>query len=552
MRSGHPGIKVVLEDDGRGSRIEHGLPLPPVALVDGETALRFTTGQPFVLEHDGETGPGLEGCAQRFDHAGHVGRRPVEAPRQAEHDQSDAILLAGQTPHLVAHRRQPGLRASRGMQHRHGTRERARGITDGDADPPRAIVESDHSHRLTILAAVTLGRRPRLTATAGLAVCVALGTAPAFAAIQNPSRPETLDRRIAARIRALEDDADRIAAQARAVVEAIRALEAERDRHIADAERAKRDLRSAEVDLAVARQRLEKLRQVEAMDEPLIAARLVQVYKQGHGGYIRLLLGAETLQDVGRAARTISTLVEQNAARVTARLEEIAAASRAVDDLAARVLDLHDAGMRADEAGTAAAAAIAERETAAAQLDRRRDANAVMLGELRAAQTGGAAVAAPAGAAASSAAASGGSGSGTPAGRTAPFAAFRGALDWPVVGPVATRFGSGRRQASGFANGVTIAAPPGTPVVAIHAGVVTYAEPLAGFGTMVMLDHGGGFSSAYGLLRSTVTRRDQRVVEGEQIGVVGDAATAGARTALYFEVRAAGRPADPLQWLRPR
>lgn len=388
------------------------------------------------------------------------------------------------------------------------------------------------------------GRRPSFTATAGFAAFVAFGTVPAAAALQTPTRPDPPDRRVAARIRALEDDADRIAAQARAVVDTIRALEQERSRRDAEAERAARELRTAEVDLTDAQQRLNRLRQMEAMDEPLIAARLVQVYKQGHGGYVRLLLGAETLQDIGRAARTISSLVEQNAARVTTRLEEIAAATRLLDDLFSRVTALQQAQARAEDASAAATARIAEREATAAQLDRRRDANAEMLGELRAAQTGGAVVAAtePAGA----------SIAGPPAGRTAPFAAFKGALDWPVVGPVATRFAPRRRQAGAFANGVTIAAPPGTPVVAVHAGVVTYAEPLAGFGTMVMLDHGGGYSSAYGLLRSTSARRDQRVTEGERIGVVGDAPTAGARTALYFEVRVGGRPADPIQWLRPR
>jgi septal ring factor EnvC (AmiA/AmiB activator) len=367
---------------------------------------------------------------------------------------------------------------------------------------------------------------------------VAFGAVPAFAALQNPPRPDPPDRRVAARIRALEDDADRIAAQSRVVVEAIRALEEERDRHAAGAERAAREARAAEVNLANAQSRLERLRQMEAMDEPLIASRLVQVYKQGHGGYVRLLLGAETLQDMGRVARTISSLVEQNADRVTRRLEEIARASRLADELAGRVTALQAAQARSEKAGAGAVAAIAEREATAAQLDRRRDANAEMLGELRAAQTGGAAVDS-AGAAAAI----------VPAARTDPFAAFKGALDWPVVGPVATRFGQ-RRQSAGFANGVTIAAPPGTPVVAVHAGVVTYAEPLAGFGTMVMLDHGGGYSSAYGLLRSTAARRDQRVVEGEQIGVVGDTLVSGG-TAVYFEVRANNRPADPIQWLRP-
>jgi septal ring factor EnvC (AmiA/AmiB activator) len=389
---------------------------------------------------------------------------------------------------------------------------------------------------------VSPGRRPCVTATAGFAAFIAFGAAPAFAALQNAPRPEPIDRRIATRIRALEDDADRIAAEARTVVESIRTLEGERDRRIAEADRAAREARATELELSLARQRLDKLRQAEAMDEPLIAARLVQVYKQGHGGYIRLLLGAETLQDIGRAARTISSLIDQNAARVTARLEDMALAKRVEEELAGRLVALHDAGLQAQEASVTAAAAIAEREATAAQLDRRRDANAEMLSELRASLTGTTpATAAPAVIAAV-----------VPPGLRAPFSAFKGALDWPVVGPVTTRFASGRRQASALANGVTIAAPPGTPVVAVHAGIVTYAEPLAGFGTMVMLDHGGGYSSGYGLLRSTPARRDQRVAEGEQIGVVGDTPVTGTRTALYFEVRASGRPADPLQWLRPR
>lgn len=365
---------------------------------------------------------------------------------------------------------------------------------------------------------------------AGLSVLALLSASPARAGVQ-AARPDAPDRRVAGRIRALEDEADRIAAQARAVADAIRALETERDRHQAAAVRAVADARATESALVAAREHLEKLRQAEAMDEPLIAARLVSLYKQGRGGYVRLFLGAETLQDMGRAARTISSLVQQNAGRLSARLAEIAAASEDLDELSARLTLLQNTEATELEARAGAIVAIAERETAAEALDKRRDATAQMLGALRGAESPVMAAAATPG--------------------PALFAAFKGALDWPVVGPVATRFAGGRRQAGVFANGITISAPPGTPVVAVHAGIITYAEPLAGFGTMVMLDHGGGFSSAYGLLRSTPTRRDQRVAEGEQIGVVADAGP-GAKPALYFEIRAEARPTDPVQWLRPR
>ena len=367
---------------------------------------------------------------------------------------------------------------------------------------------------------------------AGLAVLGMLSSVRAEGAAQTVPRPATVDRRVLTRIRALEDEADRIAAQARGVVDAIHALEVERDQHQTAAARAAADARATDVERAAAHERLERLRQADAMDEPLIAARLVSLYKQGRGGYARLLLGAETLQEMGRAARTISTLVQQNAGRMTARLADIAAAAEQEEALTARLAALQAAEMAELDARTAAIAAIADREAAAAALDQRRDTTAQMLGALRGAEAP--APAAPAGS--------------TPA---APFAAFKGALDWPVVGPVATRFASGRRQAGTMGNGITISAPPGTPVVAVHAGVVTYAEPLAGFGTMVMLDHGGGFSSAYGLLRAISIRRDQRVSAGDQIGTVAEAAP-GTKSALYFEVRADGRPTDPIQWLRPR
>ncbi len=353
--------------------------------------------------------------------------------------------------------------------------------------------------------------------------------------MQDPSRPDPSSRRIAARLRALEDEADRLTAQARSLVDSIEALGAERNRHTAASARAAAEARTIELDLDRASERVAALEQAKAMDEPLVASRLVALYKQGRGGYVRLFLGAETLQDMGRAARTISSLVEQNTGRITARAQEIADAARRKSDLEQRLSALQAAQAEADDALTATVMAMDEREAAAAQVDRQRDTNARLLGELRSAQPGSTA--------------QGISPAAEP--RVAPIAAFKGGLDWPVLGRVATRFRGGNRAAGPAGNGVVIDAPVGTPVVAVHAGVVSYAEPFSGLGTMVVLDHGGGVSSVYGYLRSTPTRRDQRVTEGEQVGIVGEPGS-GARPGLYFEIRADGRPTDPLQWLRPR
>src|SRR5678815_5871538 len=57
VRGGHaplsvPPIEVVLQDYGRSSCIENRLPFPPVPFTDRQSALGFTTAQPFVFGLD--------------------------------------------------------------------------------------------------------------------------------------------------------------------------------------------------------------------------------------------------------------------------------------------------------------------------------------------------------------------------------------------------------------------------------------------------------------------------------------------------------------------
>jgi septal ring factor EnvC (AmiA/AmiB activator) len=133
-----------------------------------------------------------------------------------------------------------------------------------------------------------------------------------------------------------------------------------------------------------------------------------------------------------------------------------------------------------------------------------------------------------------------------------PIAPFRGTLEWPAPGRIAVRFAqpSGRPGDTTVRNGIEIAAPEAAPVLAVHPGTVSYAEPFTGFGNLVILDHGGNTFSLYGYLASIGVSRGASVEAGAEIGRVG-AAPAGP-AALYFEVRVDGRSVDPVQWLRPR
>src|SRR6185369_4742231 len=67
-------------------------------------------------------------------------------------------------------------------------------------------------------------------------------------------------------------------------------------------------------------------------------------------------------------------------------------------------------------------------------------------------------------------------------------------LIWPVHGPVTSGFGYrwGRLHA-----GIDIAVGVGTPIHAAKAGTVIFSGQMSGYGNVVIVDHGGGFSTLY-------------------------------------------------------
>ncbi len=96
--------------------------------------------------------------------------------------------------------------------------------------------------------------------------------------------------------------------------------------------------------------------------------------------------------------------------------------------------------------------------------------------------------------------------------------------------------------------GIDIAAPVGTLVHASAAGVVQFAGWYAGYGRIVYIDHGGGWTTLYGHLKRTDVQPGQPVAQGAVIGTVG---TNGRSTGphLHFEIRYKDWPVDPLKYL---
>lgn len=129
-------------------------------------------------------------------------------------------------------------------------------------------------------------------------------------------------------------------------------------------------------------------------------------------------------------------------------------------------------------------------------------------------------------------------------------ARLRGAFAWPLRGNIVARFGPG---ASGERfNGIKIAAPMGTPILAAADGVVAYAgNEVANLGGLVILKHGDGWTTVYGHASQLLVQRGQSVKKGQTIATSGDTGLAD-RPELHFEIRKGRTPVDPLGQLPPR
>ena len=108
----------------------------------------------------------------------------------------------------------------------------------------------------------------------------------------------------------------------------------------------------------------------------------------------------------------------------------------------------------------------------------------------------------------------------------------------PVIGDVVR--GLGDVDATGArARGVTIAAAGGAQVVAPAAGRIVYAGNFRSFGRIVIIDHGGGWTSLITNMIAVSGTVGETVAQGAPIGRAGPG-----RPRITVELRRAGQPVD--------
>ncbi len=123
---------------------------------------------------------------------------------------------------------------------------------------------------------------------------------------------------------------------------------------------------------------------------------------------------------------------------------------------------------------------------------------------------------------------------------------------WPVnKGWISSRFGmrndpiTGRRA---WHNGTDFAGKEGAEVVTVAAGIVVFAGERNGYGKMVEVNHGGGFSTRYGHHQGLLVKVGDIVRKGQVIGLIGSSGRATGPH-VHFEVFKNGRVVDPSQYI---
>ena len=137
---------------------------------------------------------------------------------------------------------------------------------------------------------------------------------------------------------------------------------------------------------------------------------------------------------------------------------------------------------------------------------------------------------------------------------TGPISGGDGQLGYPVKDPVVTsEYGWRFHPTRGtwrVHTGVDFGGNLGDPIFASEDGTVTRSGPSAGYGWLIIIDHGNGLETWYAHMYSNqvLVNTGDQVTRGQQIAGIGNS---GYSTGphLHFEVRESGQHTDPMPYL---
>ena len=97
--------------------------------------------------------------------------------------------------------------------------------------------------------------------------------------------------------------------------------------------------------------------------------------------------------------------------------------------------------------------------------------------------------------------------------------------------------------------GVDFAAKDGNDIVATASGVVTWAGKRYGYGLMIEINHGNGYSTRYGHAKEVLVKVGDIVHRAQRVGLVG---STGRSTGphVHYEVLSKGRQVNPERYIQ--
>ncbi len=125
-------------------------------------------------------------------------------------------------------------------------------------------------------------------------------------------------------------------------------------------------------------------------------------------------------------------------------------------------------------------------------------------------------------------------------------------LGRPVAGALTSSFGSRKdpvNKKPGFHSGVDFRGKRGSEVMATADGKVIKAGRNGSYGLYVQIDHGNGYSTAFGHLKKYTVKKGDRISRGQTVGLVG---SSGRSTGphLHYEVRYNDKTINPEKFLK--
>ncbi len=116
---------------------------------------------------------------------------------------------------------------------------------------------------------------------------------------------------------------------------------------------------------------------------------------------------------------------------------------------------------------------------------------------------------------------------------------------WPIRGNITSPYGP---RWGGYHTGIDIDCNTGQPIGASKAGTVIASEYAGGYGNMIIIDHGGGYSTLYAHMSSLSVGRGARVSQHQRVGACGSTGNSTGDH-LHFEVRINGKHTNPRPYL---